>query len=404
MLKIRSNFNGVQALNFIHGFRHLLLFSTSTSSSSSITTDVFSGFTDYLVDFLGFSNQQAISTSTKLAQNRLRRGRKNVSEFYFNENANSVIKFFKQIGLEQSHIRNIVVSEPQILLCNVDKTLIPKIQAFHNIGFSGSDFAEFLRMNPTAYFVGLHSHIVPAIQTLREIMGCEQLVIRFLKKKCHWRPSSVPNVLVPNINLLRSYGISMESIRKFLVRAPAPFFRNIEFLENAVIKVKEELGISPQSPQFLSVVMLLSSVNENTMELKREMFRSFGWTESDISTLLASSPFAFGLSEATIKKKLDFLMNQLGYEPSYLSKRYNLLTCSLEKRILPRHKTLIVLKEKGFIKMDYLLESSVSLTESQFLKKFVLPYKEVHGVYSQHAGISLELLTLGSSKTNSKAA
>uniref|UniRef100_A0A803MHY8 Uncharacterized protein n=1 Tax=Chenopodium quinoa TaxID=63459 RepID=A0A803MHY8_CHEQI len=219
-------------------------------------------------------------------------------------------------------------------------------------------------------------------------MGCEQLVIRFLKKKCHWRPSSVPNVLVPNINLLRSYGISMESIRKFLVRAPAPFFRNIEFLENAVIKVKEELGISPQSPQFLSVVMLLSSVNENTMELKREMFRSFGWTESDISTLLASSPFAFGLSEATIKKKLDFLMNQLGYEPSYLSKRYNLLTCSLEKRILPRHKTLIVLKEKGFIKMDYLLESSVSLTESQFLKKFVLPYKEVHGVYSQHAGIT----------------
>ncbi|XP_021723240.1 uncharacterized protein LOC110690685 isoform X2 [Chenopodium quinoa] len=74
MLKIRSNFNGYQALNFIHGFRHLLLYSTSTSSSSSISTEVNSDFAIYLVDFLGFSKQQALSTSTKLAKFRLRQG------------------------------------------------------------------------------------------------------------------------------------------------------------------------------------------------------------------------------------------------------------------------------------------------------------------------------------------
>ncbi|XP_021766745.1 transcription termination factor MTEF1, chloroplastic-like [Chenopodium quinoa] len=404
MLKIRSNFNGYQALNFIHGFRHILLYSTSTSSSSSISTEVNSDFAIYLVDFLGFSKQQALSTSTKLAQNRLRQGRKKVSEFYFVENANSVITFFKQIGLEQSHIRNAVISQPQILLCNVDKNLIPKTQVLRNLGFSVSDFSELLRLNPSIYFMGLHSNIVPAIQALREIMGCERLVIRFLKKKCRWRPSSVPNLLVPNINLLRSYGISIESIRKFLVRSPSPFFRRIEVLENAVIKVEEKLGISRLSPQFFSGVYLLTCNSEKTIESRQKVFRSFGWTESDVATLSSSIPSLLALSEATIKKKLDFFMNKLGYEPSFLSKRWNLLSYSLEKRILPRHKTLIVLKEKGFIKMDYLLESSVSMTESRFLKKFVLPFKEVHGVYSQHAGISLELLTLGSSKTNSKAA
>uniref|UniRef100_A0A803MHY6 Uncharacterized protein n=1 Tax=Chenopodium quinoa TaxID=63459 RepID=A0A803MHY6_CHEQI len=199
-------------------------------------------------------------------------------------------------------------------------------------GFTVSDFAELIRVNPSIYFMGLYSNIVPAIQALRVIMGCEHLVIRILAKSRRLR------------------------------------------------------------------------LSEKTIESKRKVFRSFGWTESDIATLSSSFPPVFGLTEATIKKKLDFFMNKLGYKPSFLSKRYNLLTYSLEKRILPRHKTLIVLKEKGFIKMDYLLESSVSMTESRFLKKFVLPFKEVHGVYSQHAGISLELLTLGSSETNSKAA
>ncbi|XP_021766756.1 transcription termination factor MTERF9, chloroplastic-like [Chenopodium quinoa] len=404
MLKIRSNFNGVQFLNFIHGFPHLLLYSTSTSSSSSFTTEVNSGFTNYLVDFLGFSKQQALSTSTKLAQRRLRQGRKKGSEFYFVENANSVITFFKQIGLEQSHIRNVVVSEPQILLCNVDRTLIPKIQAFHNIGFSGSDFGELIRVNPFTFFLGSHSRIVPAIQALREIIGCEHLVIRFLKKSRRLRLSYVPKLLQPNVALLRSYGISIESIRKYLLRDVSPFLQNVEFFENAVIKVEEELGISRESPQFYAGLYLLTRNSEKTIESKRKVFRSFGWTESDIATLSSSIPFLLALSEATIKKKLDFLMNELGYEPSYLLKRCNLLTCSLGKRILPRHNTLIVLKEKGFIKMDYLLESSLSMTESRFLKKFVLPFKEVHGVYSQHAGISLELLTLGSSKTDSNAA
>ncbi|XP_021766767.1 transcription termination factor MTERF9, chloroplastic-like [Chenopodium quinoa] len=399
MLKIRSNFNGVQALNFIHGFRHLLLYSTS----SSIPTQVNSGFTNYLVDFLGFSKQQALSTSSKLIQNRLGRGAKKVSEFYFIENANSVITFFKQIGLDQSHIRNAVVSEPQILLCNVDKILAPKTQVLRDLGFSGSDFAKLIKVNPSIYFMGLDSNIVPAIQALREIMGCEHLVIRILKKSNGLRLSCIPKVLVPNVALLRSYGISIESIRKCLLRDASPFLRNVDFFENAMIKVGEKLGISSVSPRFLSGIMLLTSVSEKTIELKREVFKSFGWTESDITTLSSSSPFLLALSEATIKKKLDFLMNELGYEPSYLSKRCNLLTCSLEKRILPRHKTLIVLKEKGFIKADYNFQTCISVTESQFLKKFVLPFKEVHGIYSQHAGISLEFLTLGSSKTNSNA-
>ncbi|KNA20138.1 hypothetical protein SOVF_055120 [Spinacia oleracea] len=404
MLKFRSNFNGVESFNFIHGFRHLLLYSTSTSSATSISEEANPDYANYLVDFLGFSKQQALSIYKKLVHIRLGRGVKKVSDFEYVKNANSVIKFLKQIGLEQSHIRAAVVSDPQILFCNVDKTLIPKTLAFQKMGFSVSDVVEVVKVNPSIFFTAMDTKIIPAFQTLREIMGCDHHVISIIKKSPRMRLSCVSKLLGPNVALLRDHGIPIESIRKILLRNPFALLRKTEFIQDTLIRVEEKLGIPRDSPRFLLGIMLLASVRETTIESKKQIFKSFGWTESDVVTLTISSPFLLALSEASLKKKLGFYMNELGYKPSFLAKKCFLFTCSLEKRIVPRHKTLLVLKEKGLIRMDYSLVTFVSFTESLFLRKFVLPFKEVHEVYSKHAGISLEELTVGSSKPNSNTA
>ncbi|KNA11683.1 hypothetical protein SOVF_132930 [Spinacia oleracea] len=391
MLKLRSNYNGVQGLNFINGFRHLLLYSTSTSAECN------PDFANYLVDFLGFSKQQALSTCTKVVRSRLARGSKKVSDFEFVENSNSVVSFLKQTGFEQSHIRSAVIRNPRILFCNVDKTLIPKTLAFQKMGFSVSDVVEVVKVNPSIFFTGTDTKIIQAFQILREIMGCDHHVISIMKWPNIWL-SCVSKLLVPNIALLRNHGIPIESIRKRLLRDPCSFLRKTEFIQDALIRVEEKLGIPRHSPQFLLGVILLTSFKETTIESKRQIFKSFGWTESDVVTLTILSPFLLTLSEASLKKKLGFLMNELSYEPSFLAKRCALFTCSLEKRIVPRHKTLLVLKEKGLIKMKYSFMSAIKLSESQFLKRFVLPFTEVHEVYSKHAGISLEKLTVGLSK------
>ncbi|XP_056686083.1 transcription termination factor MTERF4, chloroplastic-like isoform X3 [Spinacia oleracea] len=379
MLKFHSNYNGAQRLNFFHGFRHLLLYSTSTSAECN------PDFANYLVDFLGFSKQQALSTYTKLVRSRLARGAKKVSDFEFVENSNSVVKFLKQNGLEQCHIRTAVVSDPLILFSNVEKTLIPKTLAFQKMGFSVSDIVEVVKVNPSIFFMGLDTKIIPAFQALKEIMGCDLHVISIMKSP-RIRLLSVSKLLVPNVALLMNHGIPIELIRKQLLRNPFPFLRKTEFTQDALIRVEEKLGIPRDSPRFLLGIMLLNSLKETTVESKRQIFKSFGWTESDVVTLTISSPFLLALSEANLKKRLGFFMNELGYKPSFLAKTCSLFTCSLEKRIVPRHKTLLVLKEKGLITLDYSLVSAVSYTESKFLEKFVLPFKEVHEVYSKHAG------------------
>lgn len=86
-------------------------------------------------------------------------------------------------------------------------------------------------------------------------------------------------------------------------------------------------------------------------------------------------------------------MSGMGYQPAYLVSSSAFLICSLDKRILPRHKILLVLKDKGLIGTNYSLYYAVKLNESQFVNKFVLPYEEVHQVYANDVGFSAKLLT-----------
>ncbi|XP_057536021.1 uncharacterized protein LOC130814048 [Amaranthus tricolor] len=66
MMKFRRFYNGAQTLYFTHHFRHLQLYSSSTSNNPK--------FVNYLVEAIGFSNKEALSASNKLAHSRQIRG------------------------------------------------------------------------------------------------------------------------------------------------------------------------------------------------------------------------------------------------------------------------------------------------------------------------------------------
>ncbi|XP_057549692.1 transcription termination factor MTERF9, chloroplastic-like [Amaranthus tricolor] len=394
MLKLRSFCNGVQPLYFIQSFRHFQLFSTSTSNNQE--------FVNYLVESLGFSSGQALSISTKLARNRQTRGAKNFNDFNMCKNADSVVAYYTQIGVELLHIKNTICSVPDILLAKVDKNLKPKTEYFISLGFSGSDFVGLIKTNPRVLFHGLNTAIIPSIQALKEIMGNDYEVSLILKKSRQFRLNSVSKTLVPNVALLRNYGINIDLIRRQILKVAYPFFRNTKFFEDAVARVENKMGISRNSPKFMLGVHLLNCISVEKFESKIQIFKNFGWTELDIVTLCRNAPLTFALSEALIKIKLDFFMTKLGYESKDFSKKFFILGLSLDKRIVPRHKFLVVLKEKGFIK-EYYFYSAMLYTESNFVKKFVLPFKEVHEVYCKQADMSLETLTVELSKLNSDA-
>lgn len=110
----------------------------------------------FMVNSLGFSTKEAISTSAKVTCSRLR-----------NYEPLLLLDLFHKIGLNKSQMKTLVSSSPKLLFCDIDTTLKPKIKVLQPLNLSGSDLvtligkSDFLRR-------GLHTSIKPTLDYLRE--------------------------------------------------------------------------------------------------------------------------------------------------------------------------------------------------------------------------------------------
>ncbi|XP_021762926.1 transcription termination factor MTERF9, chloroplastic-like [Chenopodium quinoa] len=203
------------------------------------------------------------------------------------------------------------------------------------------------------------------------------------------------------VQFFKQLGFQQSDFQKIINREPLILVSRVDTTLKPNIQLLNDLGMPRDSSMFLYGVTFLLCFGEKNIKDKFEVFKSFGWTHSDIMKLIRQNPMCFTGSEAMIKERLHYLMNQMGYKPDYLAMQTKLFICSMEKRLLPRHRVLQILKEKGLLRMDYLLSSVVSLSESVFLKRFVLPFKEVHEVYAQLTGSTVESLNVERCKCQS---
>ncbi|XP_021766977.1 uncharacterized protein LOC110731419 [Chenopodium quinoa] len=290
--------------------------------------------------------------------------------------------------VQQSDIRIIVCHEPLILVSRVSKTLKPKIKLLNDIGLFGSDLVETVVWNPSM----LRQRLGPAIDAFRTILGSDQNVVRVMKRSGWIQFDKASYYLIPNAELLQSYcGISGKKIQKYIIHQPGVFSMKTDLFRKNLIRVEKKLGIPRDSKMFFYGIQSVAICSDKNIDDKCEIFRSFGWTQSNVKDLIRRHPLCLTLKKEIIKEKLDFLINQLGYKPACPAFQ-SLFSCSIEKRLLPRHRVLQVLKEKRLIKKHYRLSGASVLTEAHFLKKFVLPFEEVHGVYAQLTGSTVESL------------
>ncbi|XP_021723263.1 transcription termination factor MTERF9, chloroplastic-like [Chenopodium quinoa] len=389
MMKFGFSSNGFRCICnyfFLPGFRRI---STSSSSNEGNTS---SSFANFLVDNLGFSNHQSLSTSATLSSRRRHGGTKLVNNFNWAENAESVIQFLKQIGFQQSDIRKLVCHEPRILLSRVSQTLKPKIKLLNDLGLSGSDLVQVIVRNPLI----LRQSLGLAIHAFRTVLGSDENVVSAINKSHRIQFRKAANNLIPNVELLQSYsGISGEKFQKHIIRHPSLYCMKTDLFQKILTRVEKKLGIPPNSVMFLYGIQSVSALSDQSIDDKCEIFKSFGWTQSDVMELIRRNPLCLTSTEERLKGKLDFLINQLGYKPHYLAVQASFFTYSIEKRLLPRYRVLQVLKEKGLIKEHHLLSSASILTEANFLKKFILPFEEIHEVYAQLTGSTVESLVAG---------
>lgn len=170
-------------------------------------------------------------------------------------------------------------------------------------------------------------------------------------------------------------GAPYSAISYGLTEYPDMFDKNCHQFRAAVEKAVE-MGFKPSRISFIHVIRAKFIMSTSTWENKVKVYKSWKWSDDDISSAFRKHPICTLLSEKKISSAMDFLVNKMGFLPTTITKSPVILCYSLEKRIVPRSKVYRNIQLKGLMEKDLSLRAFMKPAEKQFLDKFVTPYIE----------------------------
>ncbi|KAK1318670.1 hypothetical protein QJS10_CPB04g00425 [Acorus calamus] len=331
-------------LCFIHG-------NPSPKSISNISkstpTDPKSFTVSYLTSSCGLSPEGALRASKWVTLKTTK-------------NADLVLDFFRNHGLDQIHIAKVITRQPMLLSLHVERILKPKMDFLTRYGFSSSQLVKNLSRSPKVLCQSLENQIIPSFKFLEGVIGKQEDVIASVNRSMDLLHSYSLKRLRLNISYLRDHGV--------------PASQDPNTFRAAVVTI-HGMGFNPLSITFAEAVrtVLISKTN---WEDKSEIYRNLGWSKDDLLSAFRKHPTCMLLSEKKIRRVFEFFIGKLGWDPSSLSGCPVLLSLDLEKRVIPRCSALQVLLSKGLIKKDMKWNNALIWREKQFLERFVTKYKE----------------------------
>ncbi|GMY16933.1 transcription termination factor mterf15, mitochondrial [Fagus crenata] len=347
-------------LGFLHQNDFFTVKSFSSLKLSDSTQQKEHSFTvSYLINSCGLSPQSAI-----LALQRV--------HFENPEKPDSVLNLLKENGFTKTHISKLVRLCPQLLVSDIEKTLLPKIEFFRSKGASSSDLPMILSSNPLLLARSLNNYIIPSYDFLKSLLLVDHKVLTTFKRSSL---VDIANNMVPNISLLRQLGVPHSVICSFVMNNPRiAFNKHTRFVE-AVNKVKE-MGFDPLKTAFVIAIHVVSIIKQPIPESKLELYKRWGWSKDIALLAFKRQPHCMLLSEEKITKAMDFFVNKMGCSGADIARYPLVLSFSLEKRIIPRCSVFQILLAKGLLKNDLSPSTFLKYSERYFLEKFVIKFQD----------------------------
>nr|GMD65757.1 Transcription termination factor like [Ipomoea batatas] len=336
-------------------FLQLAPFSSSIAVESSSATARKASFAcSYFINELGFAQERALRASRYV-------------NFETPEKPDSVRSFLRNHGFTESQISNMVRRFPPVLLCDPEKTLLPKIEFFKSSGLSQEDLIDLLTATPQIFWNSVENKLAPTFDFLNSMFGSSSNTVMAMKT---FQRNLNFEHLQCNVRVLRDAGVPKSNIVNLLKHCPRVFHTDKEKFGKIVEDVKA-MGFSPSKVMFVLAIKAFATMNKVTWSQKMEAYKKFGFSEPEILETFEKHPWCMMVSTEKIVAVVDFLVNKMGFERSVLMKRPVLLSLSLKKRIAPRFLVYQTLLAKGLVKDDLNLLTMLMASEEKFLKNYI---------------------------------
>lgn len=349
--------------HFIEANSHqlfLLPFTRCISSTANPNQHSFAA--SYLIKKCGFSPESALSASKHL-------------KFETPDKPDSVIDTFRRYGFPEDKIFKLVKKFPKVLSCNPDKTLLPRLDFFLSRGMSSTELATLFCIIPPLLHRSLENIITPTFNFLSDLLQSNDKAITVAKTYpfiIYHRPESY---LQPYVSILRENGIPKSHIASLIYKWPRTVRACPIRFRNTVETVKE-MGFDPSKLVFTLAVLARSAQSKSGWEKKVGVYKRWGWSDEEILAAFKRNPWCMMSSEDKIMAGMDFFVNNMGCESSYVAEHPILLLLSLEKRLIPRASVLQFLQSNKLIDEKPNLATLFKYSEKSFLHKFVDGFDE----------------------------
>ncbi|KAK2646013.1 hypothetical protein Ddye_021208 [Dipteronia dyeriana] len=360
------NFVGKSSLFVRHWRRNTLVASPTNRFQQCLSTTAKQEplTVSYLINTCGFSPESALSLSNKF-------------QLKSPDKAGTVISLFKSHGFSQTHISSIIQHSPEVLLYDPEKTLLPKLEFFYSKGFSSHDLANLLSNCPRVLARSLETHIIPTFNYLANLVESQESPIAFIKRRPSLLYHDLETYMAPKVKILLEHGVPKSHILVHVLHCSYSLIRDRNDFKEVVEEVKE-MGINPLRSQFVIAVTIKTALSRPVWESKVNLYKRWGWSEEEFLEAFRKYPRTMEASEGKIMAAMDFFVNKMGLESSFIAKHPVFIALSLQKRLIPRAAVFQFLLTKGLIKKSKHthLVTLFKSTEKAFLEKFVNSYDE----------------------------
>ncbi|KAL3647984.1 hypothetical protein CASFOL_008952 [Castilleja foliolosa] len=299
-LKVSQKFNIFAGQRF--SAQENAVFSRSCSSSVCKNVSENKTFTvSYLTNSRGLSSNDAISVSNKL-------------HLKSPEKPDAVLELLKEYGFTKAYISKLIIKWPNVLLTkSPNQTLLPKLQFFQSIGVPRPVLAHKLSIYPFILWRSLKDSIVPSYNYLKTLLGSDKRVVTvFLRAPMAFERRWTDDMNI--FSIMRERGVPESLIVSLVTYQPSllviPNEKLITYVDKAV-----EMGFDMSKTVFICVVRVFFNMSESTLEHKRDVFRKYGFSESDINAAFLRYPYCMSVSEKKISANMEFLLNEFGCKP-----------------------------------------------------------------------------------------
>uniref|UniRef100_A0A7N0U298 Uncharacterized protein n=1 Tax=Kalanchoe fedtschenkoi TaxID=63787 RepID=A0A7N0U298_KALFE len=335
-----------------------------------------SAFTvSYLVDSCGFTHQAATTAATRFSLKSA-------------EKPDKVLRLLREYGFTCGDISRILQQRPTLIVADPERSVRPKLDLLASLGPTKEFFIKILIRCPEILHKSMDKTLVPSLGFLKSMLRTDENVLKVLGR-CHrllW--FKLPESLAPNVAILREVGMSDDLISAFLKDRPIAFLASAARFR-ALVDKTSKMGFDPKRRGFVEATSAFAAMSDKTWKRKVEVFKKWGWSDDELVSAFKKNPLCMTASEKKVDAIMDYLVNKLKLDPSFVAKTPKLVTFSLEKRIIPRCSIIQYLLSKGMLMTkDITLSNALLESEDTFLRIYVSKYEktlpELLDLYNQY--------------------